>query len=147
MVVGGHRLAEGEYELALQTDDTGDDAGPGHAQLAAEAVRYVDPEGHTVDTGLVAALDTTVTPELHAEGVARDLVRLIQQARRDGGFDVTDRIALRLHLPDEQSKMIQAHRDQVAQSVLATTVEFVDDPGESSATLDGASVSWTIARA
>ena len=87
VVVGGHELTEGEYELVLQTA-----TGPG-AELAAEAVRYVDPEGRTVDTGLVVALDTTVTPELHAEGVTRDLVRLVQQARRDAGLDVTDRIA------------------------------------------------------
>lgn len=86
VVVGGHILHDGEYELALDTGE-GDS---GRADLAAEAIRYVDPEGRMIDTGLVVALDLTVTPELHAEGVTRDLVRLVQQARRDGGLDVTE---------------------------------------------------------
>ena len=45
----------------------------------------LDPEGRSQDLGLVVALDTEVTPELHAEGIARDLVRLVQQARKDDG--------------------------------------------------------------
>ena len=44
--------------------------------------------------GGFVVLDTAVTPELAAEGVARDLVRAVQQARRDAGLDVSDRIAL-----------------------------------------------------
>ena len=39
-------------------------------------------------------LDTEVTPELAAEGLARDVIRVVQQARRDAGLDVADRIAL-----------------------------------------------------
>jgi isoleucyl-tRNA synthetase len=95
---------------------------------------------------LVVALDTTVTPELHAEGVTRDLVRLVQQARREAGLDVTDRITLRLSVPEAQRAMVRAHVDHLAQSVLATSVEFVDEPGASSAPLDGTTVSWTLTR-
>ena len=42
----------------------------------------------------VVVLDTVVTPELEREGIARDLVRQVQQARRDAGLDVSDRISL-----------------------------------------------------
>ena len=45
-------------------------------------------------SGGFVVLDTAVTPELAAEGLARDLVRAVQQARRDAGLDVSDRIAL-----------------------------------------------------
>jgi isoleucyl-tRNA synthetase len=144
VVVGGHPLHEGEYELALQTaDDSGAGATP---TRAAEAVRYVDPEGRMVDTGLVVVLDLTVTPELHAEGVTRDLVRLIQQARRDAGLEVTDRIDLVLSLPPEQRAMVEAHQEHLSLSVLATSVSYRDEPGDQSAPLDGTTASWTITR-
>ena len=110
-------------------------------------MRYVDPEGRTVDTRLVVALDTTVTPELHAEGVARDLVRLVQQARKDAGLDVTDRIALTLSLPAAQQEMVAAHERQVADSVLATSVTYVDEPQAVEARLDGAPATFAVTRA
>ncbi|MEZ5179650.1 MAG: DUF5915 domain-containing protein [Acidimicrobiales bacterium] len=137
VLVGGHALHDGEYELVLQAAD----------DVAAAPVRYVDPEGRTIDTGLVVALDTTVTPELHAEGVARDLVRLVQQARKDAGLEVTDRISLALHLPAEQAAMVEAHRRHLADSVLATSVDLVDEPQASEATLDGVGISFAVARA
>ena len=136
VVVGGHTLADNEYEMVLQTAD----------ELAASAVRYVDPEGHTIDTGLVVALDTTVTPELHAEGVARDLVRLVQQARKDAGFDVTDRISLILQVPAEQQAMVAAHEAHLADSVLATSVAYADQEQATSGKLDGAPISFAVAR-
>ena len=137
VVVGGHPLAEGEYELVLQTAD----------DVAASPVRYVDPEGRTIDTGLVVALDTTVTPELHAEGVTRDLVRAVQSARKDAGLDVTDRIALTLALPAEQQAMVEANQQHLADSVLATSVAFVAEPQAATCVLDGADVTFGIARA
>jgi isoleucyl-tRNA synthetase len=144
ITVGGHRLHDGEYELSLQTDAEPDD--PGAGGIAADVVRYVDPEGRTVDTGLVVALDTTVTPELHAEGVTRDLVRLIQQARRDAGLEVTDRITLGLHLAPDQEAMVRAHLDHLTSSVLATTVDFLDRPTDATASLDGTIASWVLTK-
>ncbi|MGI8755624.1 MAG: isoleucine--tRNA ligase [Acidimicrobiales bacterium] len=137
VVVGGHVLRDGEYELVLETG----------VDVAAAPVRYVDPEGRTVDTGLVVALDTNVTPELHAEGVARDLVRLVQQARRDAGLDVTDRIALTLALPPEQRTMIEAHEGHLAHSVLATSVLYVDSSEPIAAVVDGVDASFALAKA
>jgi isoleucyl-tRNA synthetase len=64
-------------------------------------------------------LDTTVTPELAAEGLARDVVRAVQQARRDAGFDVSDRIQLRLAGAEEVRSAIQAHADLIKNETLA----------------------------
>ena len=117
--------------------------------MAAAPVRYVDPEGRTIDTGLVVSLDIDGhRPSSQAEGVARDLVRLVQQARKDAGLDVTDRIALTLALPAEQRAMVEAHQSQLADSVLATSVTYVD-AGQPVAgrTLDGQAVSFAVARA
>ena len=137
VVVGGHPLEDGEYELVLQTAD----------DVAASPVRYVDPEGRTIDTGLVVALDTNVTPELHAEGVTRDLVRAVQSARKDAGFDVTDRIALTLQLPADQQAMVAANQAHLESSVLATSVSYTDAAQASSCVLDGVEVTFALARA
>ncbi|MEZ5203430.1 MAG: DUF5915 domain-containing protein [Acidimicrobiales bacterium] len=110
-------------------------------------MRYVDPEGRTIDTGLVVALDTTVTPELHAEGVTRDLVRAVQAARKDAGLDVTDRISLTLALPAEQRAMVEANQGHLADSVLATSVTYAEDVHASACTLDGIEVSFALERA
>ncbi|MCU1352953.1 MAG: isoleucine-tRNA ligase, partial [Acidimicrobiales bacterium] len=137
VTVAGHKLDEGEYELALQT---------GH-DLAATGVRMIDPEGRSQDLGLVVALDTTVTPELYAEGATRDLVRLVQQARKDAGLVITDRIHLTLQMPDEQRVMVEAHQGQLAESVLATTLEWADEPQPVAATLDGSPVTFDLVAA
>ena len=137
VVVGGHALHDGEYELVLQTADG----------VAAAPVRYVDPEGRTVDTGLVVALDTTVTPELHAEGITRDLVRAVQSARKEAGFEVTDRIALALQLPAELQAMVAANQQHLADSVLATSVTYVDGPRAGGCMLDGVEVTFSVSKA
>ena len=59
--------------------------------------------------GLVV-LDTAVTPELELEGRARDLIRQIQQARRDAGLDVSDRIALDVRGAADVVAAFDAHR-------------------------------------
>ncbi len=75
------------------------------------------------NTGLVL-LDTTVTPELAAEGTARDVVRVVQQARRDAGLDVSDRITLTLDAPAEVLDAVRAYETFVAGEVLATAVAY-----------------------
>ena len=47
------------------------------------------------DSGATVALDLEITPELRRAGLARDAIRLIQEARKNSGLDVADRIALR----------------------------------------------------
>ncbi len=65
-------------------------------------------------------LDTAVTPELAAEGLARDLIRVVQQARRDADLDVSDRIALIVAAAPAVVAAVEAHRDFVAGETLAT---------------------------
>ncbi len=73
--------------------------------------------------GLVV-LDTAMTPELTAEGTARDVVRVVQQARRDAGLDVSDRIALTLDGPVPVLDAVRAHEGLVAGEVLATSIGY-----------------------
>ncbi len=71
---------------------------------------------------LTVALDLTITEELRVEGVARELVRSIQQLRKDSGFDITDRI--RVTLPDtpDNKACLATLRDYIAAQVLANEV-------------------------
>jgi isoleucyl-tRNA synthetase len=75
------------------------------------------------NTGLVV-LDTAVTPELAREGLGRDVVRLVQQARRDAGLEVSDRITLTLDAPPAVVDAVTEHETFVAGEVLATSVAY-----------------------
>jgi isoleucyl-tRNA synthetase len=74
----------------------------------------------------VVVLDTEVTPELAAEGLARDVVRVVQQARRDADLAVSDRIALTLTASAQVRDAVSGYRDFVAREVLAGTVDFAE---------------------
>jgi isoleucyl-tRNA synthetase len=79
VTAGGIALEDGEYDLVLETSGR--------------------PEGEALallPTGGFVLLDTTTTPELEAEGLARDVIRAVQDTRKAAGFDVSDRIRLQL---------------------------------------------------
>ncbi|SFS33695.1 isoleucine--tRNA ligase [Saccharopolyspora flava] len=103
VVAAGIELQDGEYTEKLVSTDTG----------AAAAL----PDGD----GLVV-LDTEVTPDLAAEGLARDVVRVIQNARKDAGFEVSDRIEVTVEAPDEVAAAVNTHRDFIAGETLANEV-------------------------
>ncbi len=109
--VGGHRLEAGQFELVLEAGDEGATAAlPGN--------------------GAVVALDTTVTDELAAEGQARDVIRLVQQARKARDLAVTDRIRLTVTGPEATAAAVVAHEALVRSQVLADEleVETADGP-------------------
>ena len=70
--------------------------------------------------GAVVVLDTEITPELEAEGYARDLVRSIQDERKAQDLHVSDRIELVLEVPSERVAGVQEHSQMIAREVLAT---------------------------
>ena len=74
----------------------------------------------------VVVLDTELTPELEAEGLARDIVRAIQEARKTEDLVVTDRIALTLDLSAEGLAAVQAMEAYVSEQTLATSVAYGD---------------------
>jgi isoleucyl-tRNA synthetase len=107
ITAAGIELLEGEFtEKLVATDPASTAALPGF-------------------TGLVV-LDTVVTPELAAEGTARDVVRVVQQARRDAGFDVSDRITLTLDGSAAVLAAVRAHEAFVAGEVLAGSVTYTE---------------------
>ncbi len=106
VTAGGLVLEEGEYTLDTVAG-VGDD----------EATGLLPRGGFVV-------LDTALTPELEAEGVARDLVRAVQQARRDAGLAVSDRITLTIAARAEVVDAVDAYRGMLAAETLATSLEL-----------------------
>jgi isoleucyl-tRNA synthetase len=72
----------------------------------------------------LAALNTQLTPELVQEGLARDVIRLVQNARKNAELEVSDTIVLSLETQGELKEALEAHRSTVKNEVLAETVSF-----------------------
>ncbi len=105
VTAGGVELQDGEYEL----------------KLVAADVEHTAPLSGVEG---VVVLDTVVTPELLAEGLARDVVRVVQQARRDADLNVSDRIALTVSASDDVTAAVRAYETFVASETLATSVAY-----------------------
>ncbi len=126
VIAGDVVLAPGEFHLKLV--------------VAGDAASAPLPTGDGV-----VVLDTTVTPELEAEGTTRDVMRLVQQARRDAGLAVSDRIVVSLGVPQSVKRAIQANETMLAAETLAVEVRY--DGGEPNSELDGEPVHISVQRA
>ncbi|MFC6467244.1 isoleucine--tRNA ligase [Gordonia humi] len=92
--------------------------------------------------GLVV-LDTAVTPELEAEGWAKDRIRELQDARRNLGLEVSDRIAVRLVVPADDVETAHTHADLIAGEVLATSFDVATGDAAAIELNDGVSADVT----
>ena len=88
--------------------------------------------------GLVV-LDGNVTPELEAEGWAKDRIRELQELRKTTGLDVSDRISVTMAVPADKLPWAQTHRELIAHEILATSFEF-GEPADGAAIGDGVRV-------
>jgi isoleucyl-tRNA synthetase len=107
VVVNGVPLIEGEYEMDLVAKD----------ESSEEKLIGILPGGGFV------ILNRVVTEELAAEGLARDVIRGIQQARKDAGFDVSDRITTTLAAESDVLSAIKTHEELVKNETL--TLELI----------------------
>jgi isoleucyl-tRNA synthetase len=81
--------------------------------------------------GIVVALDTTISPELRAEGLAREVVRRVQQMRKDAGFDLSDRIHTTYRTGDrELAAAIAQMADYVQDETLSLSLQETDPAGD-----------------
>ncbi len=132
LTAAGVELQAGEYEVRLA------------------AARPQSTSALPGNTGLVE-LDTSVTPELAAEGVARDVVRIVQQARRDAGLAVSDRIRLTIGADGSVADAVRAHAAFLAGETLAIeldvrTADGADGPAQPVGDGGTVKVSVTLAR-
>ena len=125
VTAGGIALEPSEYELVLETS----------GRPEGEALALVPGGGFVL-------LDTQTTPELEAEGLARDAIRVVQEARKNAGLDVSDRIVLALNATPEDAAALTAHADLISRETLAiafaaqatdgldAVVDGVESPGD-----------------
>ena len=92
------------------------------------------------DAGYSALIDTAITPDLAAEGVAREVVRRLQDLRREAGLEITDRIHVRYEAGEAPSTAISTHGGYVSEETLALSLAPLDGDAPS----DAASVDATI---
>jgi isoleucyl-tRNA synthetase len=111
VMVAGHALSEGEYDMLLQPRDG----------VACESLSSNDA---------IVVLDLALTDELIGEGYARDVVRAVQQARKEADLNVSDSIRLVLQLADEWRRAVEPFRDYIAEQTLACEVNLDGDPEE-----------------
>jgi isoleucyl-tRNA synthetase len=90
-----------------------------------EGWSVVNEQGETV------ALDLELTPALVRAGLAREAIRLVQEARKVSGFEVSDRIELWWAAEGELEQSLVEHRDLIADEVLATSISG-DPPSDAS---------------
>ena len=101
------------------------------------------------DGTLTVALDSEITEELKLEGFVRDLVRGIQNLRKESGFDVTDRINVKLSGTETLKKAFDLFSDYIASETLAVTAEWSDTKPAGSIDIEADTEIWsvTVARA
>ncbi|SMG09196.1 Isoleucyl-tRNA synthetase [Corynebacterium pollutisoli] len=104
-----------------------------NADEYTERLVAANPESTARIDGLdgLVVLDMEVTEELEAEGWAADVIRGLQDARKATGLEVSDRINVRLSVPEDKLEWAQRHRELIAGEVLAleldVTTEDLDD--------------------
>ncbi|HWB69083.1 MAG TPA: class I tRNA ligase family protein, partial [Solirubrobacterales bacterium] len=123
--------------------------GVDHTLGAEDVTLALQPlEGYEVEAeaGHAVALQLELDEELRLEGLAREIVHAVQNARKEAGLEITDRIALALGGDAELTAAARAHERYLAGEVLATSVAYAEDGG-TVAKIDGRELRIGIARA
>ena len=82
---------------------------------------------------LTVALDITISEELKEKGLAREVINRIQNLRKDNGYEVTDRITVKMQAPDNLKGAILNNFDYIRSEILANEFEFTDNLSDTSA--------------
>ena len=133
---------EGGEEVGIQVD------GKDHTLAADDINLVMEPlEGYQVEAeaGHAVALELDLDEELRREGLAREVVRAVQEARKQAGLEVSDRISLELGGDDELIAAAREHESYIAGETLATSVGY-NGAGEK-ATIEGRELLIAVSKA
>jgi isoleucyl-tRNA synthetase len=106
-------------------------------------------EGYQVEAeaGHAVALELELDDELRREGLAREVVRAVQEARKQAGLEVSDRISLELGGDDELLAAAREHESYIAGETLATSVGYGADGAGEKATIEGRELRIALSKA
>ena len=124
-MVGGINLEQGEYEL--ESKIVNDDS----SQIV-------------VGENIIVSLDINLDEVLIGEGISRDVIRLIQNLRREKNLDVSDNIDIKINADKAVTKAIQDNYSYVCTQVLANKIELGNDIDNNSEKISGYSISINI---
>jgi isoleucyl-tRNA synthetase len=136
-------LAEGG-EIGISIEGTDHTLGPDDITLALQPLEGYEVEA---EAGHAVALQLELDDELRREGLAREIVHAVQNARKAAGLEITDRIDLTLTGDPDLIQAAQAHQDYLANEVLATSVSYDGDGNGAAARIDGRDLSIGVTRA
>jgi isoleucyl-tRNA synthetase len=134
-------LADGG-EIGISIEGTDHGLGPDDVTLALEPLEGYEVEA---EAGHAVALQLELDDELRREGLAREIVHAVQNARKAAGLEITDRISLDLAGDSDLIEAAQAHQDYLANEVLATSVSY-DGSNGTAATIDGRELKIGVSR-
>ncbi len=114
--------AKGQFTLLIEGE-------PVLLEANDVSITSEDIPGWVVATkdGLTVALDVTITPELENEGNARELINRIQKIRKDNGYELTDRILVKVMQQEALNTSITQFNDYICAEILADSVELVSE--------------------
>ncbi|MBP6910297.1 class I tRNA ligase family protein [Patescibacteria group bacterium] len=127
ITVAGEILPAGTYEISY---------------VKSDAAQDID-----VDNGIVVKVDWSITPELELEGYARDLVRFIQDGRKEADYHLADRIKLSITGDHLAVSLNEQFKEYIQDETLSTLVELIEKPDLSKEVeLDGQTIIFSIKR-
>jgi isoleucyl-tRNA synthetase len=136
-------IAKGE-EVGIQVD------GKDHTLSSDDIDLVMEPlEGYQLEAeaGHAVALELDLDDELLREGLAREVVRAVQEARKQAGLEVSDRISLELGGDDELLDAAREHESYIAGETLATSVDYGADGAGERATIEGRELRIALSKA
>jgi isoleucyl-tRNA synthetase len=129
-------------EIGISLDGADHTLGPDDITLALQPLEGYEVEA---EAGHAVALQLDLDDELRSEGLAREIVHAVQNARKEAGLDISDRIELTLGGDEDLLTAARAHEPYIAGEVLATSVAY-DAPDSSAVRVDGRDLRIAVAR-
>ncbi|MDY5584359.1 MAG: isoleucine--tRNA ligase [Arcanobacterium sp.] len=122
---GAWELSANGVRMLIDGVEGGLELAPNQFELSTVVSAEEGSVAAVLDSGSFVVLDTVLTPELEAEGYARDVIRAIQDQRKADDLHVADRIRLTLTVPEAQIAAVEANLEMIKHETLSLEAEII----------------------